>query len=298
MIGRVFQTLFDPRFFFRPDILVRAVFRKLRPRPSRVLVKTVWGDTFDLNPHKMIGAHVYMRGVHELAVCETLSRLTEPGELVVDVGANIGVMSSLLSRLTGPTGKVISCEAHPAIVEELRQNIKLWNRHNIKVLHAAISSETGRLLIQDSPDAHLNEGTARVRTAEGSAAASADGCFTVSATTLDEVVGSNKLGVLKVDVEGHEAEVFKGAQRLLGERRIRDIVFESPIHYPCAAHQCLLDHGYAIFRIRSSMFAPCVVPADFNAAHGTGLTDFVATTDVARLQRRMAARGWQVLKLA
>lgn len=294
VIDRILNSLLDPRFFFRPDIFFKAVLRKLRPKSGRVVATTSWGDAFDLDPLKLIGSHVFIRGVHELTVCEALARLADRDETLVDVGANIGIMTSLMSRVAGPDGKVIACEAHPVIVEELKKNVARWKRGNILVMHTAISDACGTLRIMDAADAHLNEGTSKVLTRQETITSGK--LFTVPATTLDELVGAGRLGVMKVDVEGHEKEVFRGATKLLRERRVRDIVFESTSLYPSAAHQALLDHGYTIFRMERSLFAPRLTNPE-TGGHEGELTDFVATVDLERLKARFVLPGWKALRL-
>lgn len=74
-----FTRFLTPCFIFRPDIFARACWRKFAERPDRCLAKTAWDDWLDVEPHKFIGAQVYMRGVHELPVCEVLWRLAGTG---------------------------------------------------------------------------------------------------------------------------------------------------------------------------------------------------------------------------
>ena len=64
--------VFNPCFVFRPDVLARACWRKLRARPVSRVVRTAWNDELEVEPREFIGAQVYLRGVHELAVCEVL----------------------------------------------------------------------------------------------------------------------------------------------------------------------------------------------------------------------------------
>ena len=161
---------------------MQACMRKLRHRPAQVIVKTSWGDAFEVDPLKFIGSHLYMRGVHELSVCEALVRLADPGETVGDVGANIGVMTSLLSRRVGKFGHVIAFEAHPAIAIELRGNASRWLRNNIQIIEAAVSKGSGMLTMQESGDTS-NEGTAQIRSEDSKMGGGK--CFDVRVVSLD-----------------------------------------------------------------------------------------------------------------
>lgn len=71
-------------------------------------VKLVWGQSIEVN--ESIGKSIYRFGLYDLAVTGLLFRLIKPGDLVIDVGANIGYMSKLACFLTGPFGQVIAYE--------------------------------------------------------------------------------------------------------------------------------------------------------------------------------------------
>src|SRR5262245_3224484 len=139
----------DPSFVFRPDIFLRACWRKARGRPGRCLARTAWGDWLEVEPRRFIGGNIYMRGVHELPVCEALWRLAEPGERAVDVGANIGVMTSMLSKRVGPRGLVTSFEAHPEVFRQLAQNVARWEGRRIAVFEMAMSGKEGRIWMEE-----------------------------------------------------------------------------------------------------------------------------------------------------
>jgi len=160
-----FTRFWTPCFIFRPDIFARACWRKLTRRPDRCVAKTAWDDWLDVEPHKFIGAQVYMRGVHELPVCEVLWRLAGTGETAIDVGANIGVMTSLLSRRVGEQGCVLAFEAHPGVFLQLQQNVRRWNRSQVEAFNLAISNRTGMVTVHEGEGFAANEGTARVHKA-------------------------------------------------------------------------------------------------------------------------------------
>ncbi len=285
-------SLCDPCFLFRPQTLIQACIRKMQTRPSLAKARAAWGDLFEVDPGKFIGAHLYMRGVHELPVCETLFRLTEIGEAVADIGANIGVMTSLLSRRVGLDGHVLSVEAHPHIIEQLKRNIAQWSRSNIEIIHAAVSDKNGSVMITENLGFHENEGTARI----SEAGEECIGEYQVKALTLDQIIGTRSFGLIKIDVEGHEFEVLKGAQKCLSDRRIRDIVFETTAPYPNPSHDLLLAAGYEIRRIETSCFGVHLTKPQRTHANPEILGDFLATLDLKRAESVLRPRGWRVLK--
>lgn len=288
-----FRSMLDPRFVFRPDVLCRAVFRKFSSHHGLVVAATAWGDALEFDPSKHIGSQIYLRGVFELHVCETLARLLDAGDEAFDVGANIGLMSSLMSKSVGPAGKVAAIEAHPEVFARLEANIRRWRRDNVRALHIAVSRSAGDLSIVDEGEGMNNEGVAHV--VEGAAISSSQRVFTVPSVTIDDMLDGRSLGAMKVDVEGHELAVFEGAASSLKRRSIRDIVFEAPISDQSPVHRLLAGFGYHVFRLEQGFFRPQLVPIGRSPSSSEALGDFLATTQPDRALRRMAPGGWRVL---
>ena len=286
-----FLRALNPCFLFRPDILARACSRKLLARPERCVVRTAWGDWLEVEPRKFIGAQVYLRGVHELAVCELLWRLTEPGETAVDAGANIGVMTSLLSRKVGARGRVLAFEAHPGVFRQLEQNVRRWERRPIDLFNQALSARAGSVNLCEGDGFAINEGTARV---EGVGRRGPR--FQVQSVCLDQVPSARAARIMKIDVEGHELEVLLGAASTLAERRLRDVVFESAWGFPGAAHELLQEYDYRVFEIRQSLLGPKLVPLRARSKQHGRLADYLATLEAPRALELVASPGWQVLK--
>ncbi len=244
-----------------------------------------------VEPRKFIGANIYMRGVHELPVCEVLWRLAGAGEAVVDVGANIGVMTSLFSRKAGEHGRVFAFEAHPEVFRQLEQNVRRWNRPRIELFHRAVSSQAGMVCLREGAGFAVNEGTARV--AEPGLG---NRSFEVESVRLDDVLAASSYGVAKIDVEGHELEALSGASDCLAAHRLRDIVFESTWDFPGAAHELLLSDGYRLFEIQSSLLGPRLVTVPRRSGPPGRQADYLATLDWRRAGELLRPRGWQVLR--
>jgi FkbM family methyltransferase len=255
------------------------------------VAKAAWGDWLQIEPRKFIGAHVYMRGVHELPVCELLWRLAEAGERVLDVGANIGVMTSLLSKRVGESGRVLAFEAHPRVFQQLSRNVRFWNRSQIEISNRAISNHGGTVRISEGDDFGTNEGTARVEKDETCAKG-----LEVDSAQLDEVMPTGVSGVTKIDVEGHEVEVLTGAKTALAERRMRDIVFESGWGFPGAAHDLLVTYGYQVFALHASLWGPKLTEMSNRPEMVGRQADYLATLDSRRALALVKPRGWRTLR--
>src|SRR5262245_13000344 len=110
-----------PEFFFRPS----QAFLRLRrafggPPPAQAQVRLPWGETIEVQTGETIGGAIWHYGIFDLVVTESIWRLLDPGETALDIGANIGQMTSLMRLRAGSQGKVIAFEPHPQLFAELK----------------------------------------------------------------------------------------------------------------------------------------------------------------------------------
>lgn len=163
-------------------------------------------------------AHTFDRSLylalHRLGVMGTserrvLASLIRPGMTVVDVGANIGLYSVHLARLVGPSGRVISFEPDPELVECLRVNCAANAVSNVTVNPCALGSAPGRLVLSrltlNSGDNHL--GTAGDPTFRRP--------VEVEVVPLDVREPGLRPDFVKIDVQGWELNVLKGMEGIL-----------------------------------------------------------------------------------
>src|SRR5215471_13971392 len=116
--------LLKPCYLFAPTVLIRRIGTWMYPeRPQRRFVRLPCGPSLEVNPDDVIGRELLHQNIFDIAVSEAAWRLLVPGDRAVDVGANIGYMTSLFAARTGPTGEVISFEPHPDVFAKLRRNV-------------------------------------------------------------------------------------------------------------------------------------------------------------------------------
>jgi len=133
-----------------------------------------------------------------------LSTVFRPGDTVVDVGANIGVLSLLASRRVGPSGCVLAIEAHPRTYLALLNNLKRNPATNVRPLSIAVGPEPGTVRFSDRLDDDWNKVDRDSGTLE------------VEVKPLDDVCDAHAhIDVLKIDVEGFELHVLKGSTNVL-----------------------------------------------------------------------------------
>ena len=286
-----------PYYLFRPgQALSRIRFSsRMAHRPEFDDVVLPWGLPLRIRPREQIGAAIARRGLFDLTVSETLYRLTDPGDLALDIGANIGHMTSILALRVGPSGKVIAFEPHPQVYEDLELNTAQWSCPHV----GPIALE--RLALSDrGGTGSLGMKAAFVRNM-GSAAIFADAdprmvsSEQVDLERLDHLV-TEPAGVMKVDVEGHELAVLQGATGLLARSAIRDVVFEEFDRPPTPVTQLLEGFGYRVFSLDQGVLGPRVGALDGGSARRS-LEDpsYLATVDPERALARLRPRGWRVL---
>jgi FkbM family methyltransferase len=130
------------------------------------------------------------------------------GDVVIDIGAGKGEDTIAFSRAVGPAGRVIAIEAHPATFRCLRLFCEWNGLGNVLPIHCAITGRSGPVTIEDNGDWQSN----RI----------ASGGVTAPGFTLDEIVqreNLTRIDLLKMNIEGAEAEAMQGMDRSLGITR-------------------------------------------------------------------------------
>jgi FkbM family methyltransferase len=144
----------------------------------------------------------------------------------VDVGAHIGRYSIIAAKRIGSLGRVIAIEAHPETFELLKKNIELNGLHNVTTINSVVTSQEGRVRLylpgQDSGFTVYN--TIMVNRAKPT-----ENFLEVEANTLDNIVESTNItevNWIKIDVEGAELEVLKGAVNTLSSNTDLTLLIE------------------------------------------------------------------------
>jgi FkbM family methyltransferase len=154
------------------------------------------------------------------------------GDTVVDIGAHMGRYTIPSSKSVGASGKVIAVEAHPYNFRMLQHNLRLNKLTNVSVLNQAVYSQKARLKLY-LPDEDLGFTTHHSLMANYlNAKLSKDverSYIEVEADTLDNLLkirGVRQVNWIKIDVEGAEYEVLKGAEEVLSANKRISILVE------------------------------------------------------------------------
>jgi len=150
----------------------------------------------------------YQENFWEPPVQIALRDLCKPGDIVFDVGANFGGLTTLMSRMVGPKGIVCAFEASPRIVDKTQRNLVLSGCNNVQLFHNAVY-HTSQQTVKIYLGSHLND-SIYSENGEGST-------YEVKTIALDDFIAHSKLvpNLLKMDIEGAEFDAIQGMVKTL-----------------------------------------------------------------------------------
>ena len=241
------------------------IARAMIGRADRCIVKRD-DITFDLDLSQGIDFAIYL-GIFEPGTRNALKELVKPSSVVLDIGANIGVHTLLLARLVGPSGRVLSFEPTEFAIQKLRRNLDL-NRDlakRVTPFHFFLASNDGADVpasiysswpLVEGEDLHAKH-LGQPMPTNAARARSIDG-------VLAEL-GGPSVQLVKIDVDGFESEVLRGATALLRDSRPVFMMELSP--YVLAERGSSLEelvsffvpNGYRFFHERTGRQLPSAV---------------------------------------
>jgi FkbM family methyltransferase len=170
---------------------------------------------------------LYLEGARFILERRIISELLRAGDIVADVGANIGYYALMFSRLIGQSGEVICFEPEPDNLRELYRNLQRNQLTNVKVTESAVGDRNGECTFACGINGTVRE--------------NGEGDIVVKMVRLDSVI-RHKIDFLKIDVEGYEGHVLAGGERLIREHR--------PVMF-VEVHPSLLTPQYSVSDILS-----------------------------------------------
>lgn len=209
---------------------------------------TKFGDLFDADLSSFLEWQLWAFGCYEEHFAELFRYLVSPGDRCVDVGANVGVHTIRLAKLVGSRGEVIALEPDEEVAHRAHRNIMLNQLYNVHVINAAASDEVAGEVKLYRPDAR---DTNRARASLLRHPYLTGSVTTVPIVTIDKVC-PGPVALIKIDVEGHEAAVVRGAAATI-DRYSPAVIFEYAPEFLHDASQSpfgwLADRGYELLRI-------------------------------------------------
>jgi len=186
-------------------------------------LRTSYGSVFNLDPVDYIDEIALREGYYESEVFEALRPYLGAGAVLWDIGGNFG-LHSITSKCLYPAAQVFVFEPNPIMVGEIKAHAQL-NGVELTVLPYALAESGGPRTFHVN-----NKGNAGMSTLHAWDLASYQQQITVECARGDELVAAGRLPpptVIKLDVEGGEADVLTGLGTLLSGSELRAVVFEA-----------------------------------------------------------------------
>lgn len=224
-------------------------------RDRRFVTRTAFGKRVSGDTRDIIQRYIFLYGCWEPNLTYWITDRLKPGDVFVDVGANIGYFSLLASLAVGDEGGIVAIEASPSIFAKLHANVALNHATNIRALNIAASDLPGTIRLFRAPA--FNVGASSKYSDVGY-----EDEGEIVARPLYQLLTSDEIArarVVKIDVEGAEAEVVKGLLPALATARSDlEIIVEvggGPPGSPTATESAatlvplLQAHGFHLYRI-------------------------------------------------
>jgi FkbM family methyltransferase len=171
-----------------------------------------------------ISSDLLRDGIREPFLTESVQKEIKEGDVIVDIGANIGYYTLQEARLVGASGRVYAIEPVPENAELLKKNIELNNCSNVEVFQMAVgdANKTDYIYITN-----YRNTAAMIKTQ------SSIDKVPVQVTTLDRFLEDKRApDLVRMDVEGYEVEIVKGMTRFLESNKPLKLIVElHPLYY-------------------------------------------------------------------
>jgi FkbM family methyltransferase len=191
---------------------------------SSMLVQTIHGIKYYIDPSDEIMAPqlvIYRQWEADLSAF--MANSVTPNTIFLDIGANFGYFTCLVASRIGNngTGRVIAVEPNPQMQRLLRRNIKVnWSMSPVEIFDCAATDQEGFVEFSVPKDRAANASLVT------SSKTDSDNRFLVKSNSIDQLVAGHVIDICKIDVEGFEATVLKGAEKTIARSPNINIIIE------------------------------------------------------------------------
>ena len=211
---------------------------------------------------------IFFYGHYNEGVARLIKRYCRPGAIAIDIGANVGCNTLLMSGCVGAGGRVIAIEPHPQMFQRLRRNIDLNTLANVQALECAVGEREGALTLFSLDTAHSVTATATVYADNldiWEQPADTYQRFNVRVRALDAILAEQapgRLDFIKLDTQGHEMPVLAGSRGSIAAHRPRIVFKYTPEFWRNAGHDFGDAHaffeglGYDLFQVTRTVLQP------------------------------------------
>ena len=157
----------------------------------------------------------YLFGTHEPELQHALVELLQPGDVFYDVGSNCGFFTIIAAKLVGEQGRVIAFEPSSEAASEVRQNVAANRFNHVELLEMALGDEDGQAVLYTSEQSAWG----RLESTDHRKPLAYSRETSVLVKRLDSLPELPKPDVIKVDIEGGEIAMLRGAMKTLFEAK-------------------------------------------------------------------------------
>ncbi len=228
------------------------------PAKAKIEITISPSNQFRINVNPKFGEvdwYIYQHKIWEKNITDHFVKSIKPDDVIIDIGANIGYFTLLSAELTGKGGEVHAFEPQSEIYSALTENIRLNNFDQVIANHCGLGVATGTLILTQMPG---NRGGGRILEnpiQQGTQES-------IQIISLDDYVFTRQLtriNFIKMDVEGFELDVLKGANRVFTELKPNclfefspDIWQKNKLNWVRKSQELLsyfLEKGYKLYDI-------------------------------------------------
>jgi FkbM family methyltransferase len=227
--------------------IVDRMFSHLSVDQQLAKITTTDGFAMTVNPNELIGRHLYLTGEFDRSIVELLYDFAEPGDTLLDIGANIGYVSCCFLKLV-PGSEVVAVEPQREVLDLLALNLAPFGRN--RIYPYAISDRDGLGQFAVSPE---NSGGGRLVASAG------DQTFSIELRSADSLVRDTsltKVDVVKIDAEGAEADIVRSCLPHFDRMHPRCVLFEDnsrQMQVGGALRIMFESLNYRVFGVRKSL---------------------------------------------
>ena len=182
--------------------------------PHTEIITLFNGSKFRVDLSDTIQREIYYSGAYEPAVTKLINTLVQPGDVCVDIGANVGYHTVIFSSLVGDTGQVHSFEPLPDLFRSLQSNVDLNSITNVTCNQTAVYQDTRQIVIYLPAAGNSGSGAQFNRKHHSGDSVRCQG------VDLDNYVNDLKIkdiNLIKLDIEGTELMALKGMKNILSQ---------------------------------------------------------------------------------
>lgn len=223
------------------------------------------GRKFYIEKISLVKRHLFFLNEYEDYETNIIRKIVKPGDYVLDVGASFGWFTTLMSKIVGPSGKVIAFELAPNVANECIRNVRLNGLEgNVIVESVALGDMEGEVKYVFSEEYGLgnlrSDGLGEVALKSGIG----------HITTLDHYVHKNevpKIDFIKCDVDGAEVLFLKGARETISSQKPVIVIEASGAHGRSSCYEIFQElsaFGYTFFSLHHKAKLKPISPSEFN----------------------------------